>query len=126
MVICAHTTFRRRGTVTVELVIALSIPAVAVLPVSYSFLGEQRLARAAYQRAVAMEIVDGETEALVAGEWKAFPVGTLVYTPRAAAMKNLPPGKFTLTVATNRLRLEWRPHRRDEGGPVVREVKVTP
>ncbi len=126
MVIGAHTTFRRRGTVTVELVVALSILAVAVLPVSYSFLGEQRLARAAYQRTVAMEIVDGETEVLVAGEWKAFPAGAQVYTPRAASVKNLLPGKFTLTIGTNRIRLEWRPDHRDQGGPVVREVTVTP
>jgi hypothetical protein len=117
---------RRRASITVEMVVALGLLAGSLLPISYSFVSEQRLARAAYQRAVAMEIVDGEMEAMVAGEWKAFPAGAQNYTPRAAALKNLPPGRFTLTVGGDRVRLEWQPAGRDQGGRVVREVRVTP
>ncbi len=117
---------RRRASITVEMVVALGLLAGSLLPISYSFVSEQRLARAAYQRAVAMEIVDGEMEAMVAGEWRAFPAGAQNYTPRAAALKNLPPGRFTLTVGGDRVRLEWQPAGRDQGGRVVREVRVTP
>jgi len=46
--------------------------------------------------------------------------------PHAAALKNLPPGRFTLTVGGDRVRLEWQPAGRDQGGRVVREVRVTP
>jgi hypothetical protein len=108
------------------MVIALGLLAGTLLPISYSFVSEQRLARAAYQRAVAMEIVDGEMEAMAAGEWKAFHDGAQNYTPHAAALKNLPPGRFTLTVGGDRVRLEWQPAGRDQGGRVVREVRVTP
>ena len=36
----------------------------------------------------------------------------------------LPPGKFTLTIETNRVRLEWQPAVRGHGGSVVREVTL--
>ncbi|MGD0537365.1 MAG: hypothetical protein ABSC03_06940 [Verrucomicrobiota bacterium] len=126
MVTFSNRKTRRRASITAEMVIALGLLAGSLLPISYSFVSEQRLARAAYQRAVAMEIVDGEMEAMVAGEWKAFHAGAQNYTPRAAALKNLPPGSFTLTVGGDRVRLEWQPAGRDQGGRVVREVKVTP
>jgi len=50
-----------------------------VLPLAYSVASEKRLARASYQRAVAMEIVDGEIEILAAGEWLAFKSGAQDY-----------------------------------------------
>ena len=117
---------RRRAAITAEMVIALGLLAGSLLPISYSFVSEQRLTRAAYQRAVAMEMVDGEMEVLVAGEWRAFHAGAQPYTPRAAAVKNLPPGRLTLTVGGDRVRLEWQPAGRDQGGRLVREVRVTP
>ena len=63
---------RKRGFLTVELVVAMAILLVAVFPLSYDFLRERQLSRACYYRAVAMEIVDGEMEVLQGGEWQAF------------------------------------------------------
>jgi hypothetical protein len=97
---------------------------VALLPIASSLDSEKRLMRSYYQRAVAMEIVDGELEALAGGEWHAFTPGTHDYSVHALAATNLPPGKFFLTVETNHVRLEWRPAIKQHGGPVVRETSV--
>jgi hypothetical protein len=107
-----------------ELLVAMALLVSALLPLAYSIVSEKRLARAYYQRAVAMEIVDGEMEALAAGEWTTFPSGSHEYRVRAGAATNLPPGHFILTLETNRLKLEWRPSIRQHGGPVAREVMV--
>jgi hypothetical protein len=71
-----------------------------------------------------MEIVDGEMETLAAGEWHSYPTGTHPYVVHANSSINLPPGHFLLTVQTNRLRLEWRPDGKHQGGPVVREAAI--
>jgi len=115
-----------RGALMIELLIAIAILMLAVLPLALSFLGEQKLARAYYHRAVAMEIVDGEMEALAAGYWRSFQPGVHGYSPRAESALQLPPGRFELTVAEGRLRLAWLPGRPGFGGPVTREVKIGP
>jgi hypothetical protein len=114
----------QRGGMMVELLVAIALLVGVMLPIAFSIASEQRLARAYYQRAVAMEIVDGEMEALAAGEWRAFTPGVHRYPVRAAAATNLPPGEFRLMVATNKVRLEWQPAVKQRGGPVVREVVV--
>ena len=93
-----------------------------VLPLAYSIAAERRYARAVYQRAIAMEIVDGEMEVLAAGGWRAFTNGVTDYPVHAGAATNLPPGRFVLTMSPEELRLEWRPSVEQHGGPVVREV----
>ena len=55
-----------------------------------------------------------------AGQWD----GVQDFTPRALAAKNLPEGKFQLTLTGQRLRVEWLPEEKDKGGKVVREVTV--
>ena len=74
---------RKRGALMTELVVAMAILAGALLPLAYSIASERRVAHSAYQRAVAMEIVDGEMEALAAGGWRAFVPGIREYTVRA-------------------------------------------
>ena len=111
-----------RGSMMLELMVAIGILATALIPLSYAFVYEQRLARAYYCRAVAMEIVDGEMEALAAGEWRAFSEGAQAYAVRGAAATNLPAGKFELTRRGQRLRLEWIPEGAAHGGLVVREA----
>jgi len=113
---------RRSASLTVELLVAMALLTGALLPLAYSFASEKRLARATYQRAIAMEIVDGEMETLAAGEWRAFPIGAHEYQVRAGAITNLPPGRFVLTVQTGKVRLEWLPSIKQHGGPVMREV----
>jgi hypothetical protein len=115
---------RQRGSLMVELLVALAILTGVLLPLAYSFVSERRLARAYYQRAVAMEIVDGEMEALLAGQWRAFTPGTHDYRVHAGAATNLPPGRFTLSVQPDKLRLRWQPAVKDRGGPVTREAML--
>ncbi len=115
---------RCRGGLMVELLVAMSLLLAGLLPLAYSTLSQYRLARACYQRAVALEIVDGEIEVLAAGEWRAFPPGTHEYAAHAAAATNLPPGQMLLTIQPGTVRLEWQPAARQHGGPVMREVKV--
>jgi len=114
---------RNRGWLMIELLAAISLLVAALLPLAYSLASEKKLARSQYQRAVAMEIVDGEFEALLAGQWRAFAPGTHQYQVKAASATNLPPGQFLLTLGENNLRLEWKPEVKHQGGTVIREAK---
>ena len=122
-----HLRFKRPGqcgALLVELLVAMAILAGVLLPLAYSFVSERRLARSCYQRAVAMEIVDGEMEVLLAGEWRAFTPGVHDYHFHATAATNLPPGRCILSVQPGKLRLRWQPARKDQGGPVTREAML--
>jgi hypothetical protein len=121
---CVPRRIRQRGSLMVELLVAMALLVGVLFPLAYSFAAERRLARSSYQRAVAMEIVDGEMEVLMAGEWRAFSPGTHDYRVHAAATTNLPPGHFLLSVQTGKLRLQWLPARKDAGGPVTREAML--
>ena len=126
MVTRAPTNFRRRrGALMTELLIAMALMTGVLLPLAYSITSEKRLARTAYHRAVAMEIVDGEMEILVAGEWRGFTSGAHEYPVHGSAVTNLPPGRFLLTVSPDKVRLEWQPTAKKYGRPVVfRKIKV--
>lgn len=113
-----------RGFLMTEMVIAMAILVIAVLPIGYSLINDTRVLRASYRHAVAMEIVDGEMEILAAGAWRSAPEGTHPYPVHAAAAENLPSGKFQLTRTGNHLRLEWKPDLLQGEGTVVREVTV--
>jgi type II secretory pathway pseudopilin PulG len=119
----AQRSLRRDGSLLIELLVAMAILSGILLPIAYSVASERRFARAAYQRAVAMEIVDGEMEALAAGGWRAFTNGVADYAIDARAATNLPPGRFILTMTTEKVRLEWHPNVKQHGGAVVREVR---
>jgi hypothetical protein len=106
----------------IELLVAMAILSGILLPIAYSVAAERRFARATYQRAVAVEIVDGEMEALADGGWRGFTNGVIDYSVHARAATNLPPGRFTLTMTPQKVRLEWRPNVKQHGGSVVREV----
>jgi hypothetical protein len=114
----------QQGVMLLELLVAMSILGLFLIPLSYSFANDQKLCRAYYHRAVAMEIVDGEMEILKAGEWREFKDGRQIYPVRADAATNLPAGSFTLTVKDRRFRLEWVPQAKDQGGRVSREMEV--
>lgn len=108
----------------VDLVVALGILALAMIPLAVSFAHEAKLLHAEYDRAVAIEIVDGEMEILAAGDWKNFPDGAQNYSVHAKAAANLPPGNFELTRNGNHLRLEWKSNRPIGIGPVAREITI--
>ena len=113
---------RQRGVLMTELMVAMALLAGALLPLAYSLAREHKLARATYQRAVAMEIVDGEMELLVAGGGRTFANGTQRYRVNAAAATNLPAGDFWLTLTPGKLQLEWKATVKNHGGSVVREA----
>lgn len=115
---------RERGALLTELLVAMALLVGALLPLAYSIASERRLARAYYQRAVAMAVVDGEMEVLAAGGWRAFTPGTREYLVQAGAITNLPPGTFLLTIDERVVRLEWKPAVKQHGGGVVREVTI--
>ena len=115
---------RQRGALMAEVAVGIAILVTALLPVSLLMVKDQKLCRAYYYRAVAMEIVDGEMEILAAGEWRAFKTGSQTYPVRAGAAKNLPPGRFILTRESQLIRLEWVPEKKRGVGPVLREYRM--
>jgi hypothetical protein len=116
---------RQRASLLIELLVAMALLTGVLLPLAYSFASERRYARAAYQRAAAIEIVDGEIEVLASGEWRAYRKGAQDYRVNAGAATNLPPGKFLLTIGDHKVRLEWAAlPRAGRIGRVVREVTV--
>lgn len=114
----------RAGWLMIELLAALALLIGGLLPLAYSLASEGRLARSSYQHAVAMELVDGEMELLAAGQWRAFTPGRHLYQVHSVAATNLPPGAFVLNLTEHKLRLEWRPALKHNGGPVVRELNL--
>jgi hypothetical protein len=117
--------FKRRcqsAFTTTELIVAMAILAIAMLPLLSVFVSTQKAARVSYQRAVAMEIIDGEMEILMAGEWHEFKPGEQPYALAAASLKNLPPGQALLTITGRHVRLEWLPGKKDSGGKIMREA----
>lgn len=116
--------FWERGALSADLVVAMAILVTVMMPITFAFVQETRLCRSYYFQAVAMEVVDGEMEILAAGEWRAFQPGRQSYVVRSDAVRQLPPGKFVLTVGEQTVRLEWAPGQKRQARPVAREVKV--
>ena len=112
----------KSGSLATELMVAMAILVIAMMPLAYSFEQEQILVRNSYRRAVAMEIIDGEMEILLAGEWHSFSAGTQSYPLHAVSAANLPAGRTTLTIVGQHLRLDWQPDKKASGGEVVREA----
>ncbi len=121
---CGNAYSRQRGTLTTELIVAIAILSIAMIPISFDFLQEGKLCRIYYYEAVAMEIVDGEMEVLAAGEWREFNEGQHDYPVHAAAAENLPAGRFVLTRTDKLVRLEWRPNKPGQGRPISREWRI--
>jgi Tfp pilus assembly protein PilV len=124
MVIRRPSNNRERGIAMVEIVVAMALMGIALLPLSYSVRSDARLLRATCQHAVAMEIVDGEMEILAAGEWRYLPEGTHPYQVHAKAVSSLPTGVFELTRNGNHLRLQWSATTKSGVGVIVREATV--
>ncbi len=115
-------THRLAGYLITEVIVALAVIALALLPIMGTYAAIQKSLRRSYQHAIAMELVDGEMEILLAGEWRDYSPGAHPYTLHGNAVTNLPPGKTVLTVSGNRLQLEWSPARPGIGGKITREA----
>jgi len=131
MVICRSITAARaartgvRAMLITEAVVAMGILVMAVIPLGYLFLKDSRLFRISYQRAVAVEMVDGQMEILAAGEWQSFPEGTNSYSAHPGPAAHLPAGRLVLVRSGKHLQLKWTPEKRGTGiGSVVREVTL--
>ena len=105
-----------------ELIGAMLVLTLAIMPITVMLLKDQRACREYYYKAVAMEIVDGEMEILAADGVEGISEGSQPYAINAAAATNLPPGKFTLTRVGKTLRLEWRANEPLEHLRVDREI----
>jgi hypothetical protein len=114
----------RRGFLLIDLMVALAIFTIAILPLGYAFNRERQVLKIDYFRSVANEIVDGEMEILAAGAGRDFPDGSQIYTVHSRAAASLPPGHFQLTKKGNHLRLEWTPDERRGLGAVIRETML--
>lgn len=125
MVIHSDPSRRRAGALTTELLVAMAIFVIAIVPLALSILKEQRMARILYYRVVAGSILDGELEILLAGEWRAVPEGTQALEVNAEAARSLPAGVFTVTREGRHLALEWQPAKRLPGGESRREAIAT-
>jgi hypothetical protein len=117
-------TTRQRGLLMTEAMIGLAIIGLAIFPLAYSFAQESKYLRRCYERAVAMEIVDGEMEIIRAGGWRSFTNGMHTLKTTARSATNLPPGELRLTLAEKHVRLEWLPAETSPGSRVVREATL--
>ena len=127
MVTRIHSRWKKRSArafALMEMIAAIGILIAVVIPLAFQFGEERLLCRAYYNRAIAMEIIDGEMEILAAGEWKSFAEGRQPYSVGAGSAKNLPKGQFILTRTKQRLRLEWSALSPGHGGSVTRELDI--
>lgn len=112
------------GLLMTEMLIALAVVSLAILPLAYSFAQENKYLRRCYERSVAIEVVDGEIEILRAGGWRQFTNGVHTITTTARSATNLPPGELRLTLTDKQARVEWLPAETSHGSPVVREAAL--
>lgn len=114
----------RRGFLEVDLLVALAILTLAVVPLGFAFARERQVLKIEYQRSAIIEIVDGEMEILAAGAAKNLPDGGQAYPFHSRSVGNLPDGHFQLTKNGSHLRLEWLPDAKSGISAVVRETTL--
>lgn len=114
----------RRGWMNVDLAVALGLLVVLVLPLAHGLVGERRLLDAELRRAALIELLDGELEILLAGEWKSRPEGESDVALAGAGAERLPAGRCVLVKNGRHLRLEWRPEKRPGAVAASKEAVV--
>ena len=112
------------GFLEVDLLVAMAILGLALVPLGYSFARERHVLHIEYCHGVINEIVDGEMEILAAGAARELPDGTRRYTVHSLASANLPPGHFQLTKTGDHLSLAWLPDAKSGVSAVVRETTL--
>ena len=121
MVIPKNPHANEHGFLNLELAVAIAILAAVMLPLGGAWYHETKMLRTYYRDAIAIEILDGEMEVLLAGGWRSIVDGEHELKPTANAATNLPPGRFVMKREGQRLRLEWQPQ---HGRSMARETKL--
>ena len=115
---------RCRAFLQLDIAVAITVLALVFIPLSISSSGDLDLARRHYFEAVALQLIDGEMDVLLAGERRKHTTGEHRITPIGEAVQNLPEGEFVLTVHDQKLTLAWVPTKRAKWGRVERVVEL--
>ena len=114
----------RLAFLQLDVAVAITVLALVFIPLSVSSSGDLDLARRQYFEAVALQLIDGEMDVLLAGERRKYTPGEYGITPVGEAVQNLPEGEFVLTVHDQKLTLAWGPTKRAKWGRVERVVEL--
>ena len=114
----------RLAFLQLDVAVAITVLALVFIPLSVSSSGDLDLARRQYFEAVALQLIDGEMDVLLAGERRKHTTGEHRITPIGEAVQNLPEGEFVLTVHDQKLTLAWVPTKRAKWGRVERVVEL--
>ncbi len=114
----------RLAFLQLDVAVAITFLALVFIPLSISSSGNLDLARRHYFEAVALQLIDGEMDVLLAGERRKHTTGEHRITPVGEAVQNLPEGEFVLTVHDQKLTLAWVPTKRAKWGRVERVVEL--
>ncbi len=114
----------RLAFLQLDVAVAITFLALVFIPLSISSSGDLDLARRHYFEAVALQLIDGEMDVLLAGERRKYTTGEHRITPVGEAVQNLPEGEFVLTVHDQKLILAWVPTKRAKWGRVERVVEL--
>lgn len=119
---------RHHGGLQIDLVVALGLCLLAVLPLGYGYLHHQRTVRFATLRMIAAEVADGELEVLAAGEHRSTTPGSQPWPVQGPAAASLPQGHWSLDRQSSpggfiTLALEWRPESSHGPEPVRRSIQ---
>ena len=114
----------RLAFLQLDVAVAITVLALVFIPLSVSSSGDLDLARRQYFEAVALQLIDGEMDVLLAGERRKHTTGKHRIKPIGEAVQNLPEGEFVLTVHDQKLTLAWVPAKRAKWGRVERVVEL--
>ena len=115
---------KRLAFLQLDVAIALTVLALVFIPLSVSSSGGLDLARRHYFEAVALQLIDGEMDVLLAGERQKYTTGEHRIKPGGDAVQNLPEGEFVLSVQDEKLTLAWMPKKLAKWGRVERVVEL--
>lgn len=113
----------KKGVLLTEMIVAISVLVILTSVLVPKILSDKQALRDLYYRSVAMEILDGEMEILLSGEWQNYKEGITNFTPRANALKILPKGIWRISLSNQSIKLEWIPHYNKRKLYIAREVK---
>ena len=115
---------KRLAFLQLDVAIALMVLALVFIPLSVSSSGGLDLARRHYFEAVALQLIDGEMDVLLAGERRKYTTGEHRIKPVGESVQNLPAGEFVLSVQDEKLTLAWMPKKLAKWGRVERVVQL--